>query len=164
MRNLIVISEKESQANHLAFLLGIPSTYILHYDSLEKLELIDKEAKGGFITMRAPYPNNVVSLRSQLFLQPISIGLIELKFDENGICDQLRSLYNSIDNYCRNYLYTSDYDKGRIIANLNNILNTYGLTQNKGFEFDVAMIGTSLRIIHRTDQMELLLLLLNKYR
>jgi hypothetical protein len=168
MNRLIVICKEESQANHLAFLLGIPSTLVLPYFDVKCIELINPEAVGGFITLTNPYSENVIELRKSIRSHPVGDKLIQLDFDESGKCEVLKIITNEISNIFSKYRLKDNYytqiEFRSFYNELKKMLYSYGLTLERGFDFRLAFNALGPVLKSKTNPFELFLNLIKIYK
>jgi hypothetical protein len=166
MDKLIVICKEESQANHLAFLLGIPSTSVLPYFDKKCIDLINPESVGGFVTFIKPYPNNVIELKESLRSHRIGNNLINLDFDESGNCKELKLITDGLNDMFSKYKsknLRNSFELRSFDSDLRNLFNSFGLLSEKGFGIKVIFNANNPILKAITNSAELFLKLIFKY-
>jgi hypothetical protein len=168
MNKLIVICKEESQANHLAFLLGIPASSVLPFSDVKDIELINPEAVGGFVTYIEPYPDNVMELREVLRYSPIGDKLIKLTFDSSGRSKDMITVVNKIKQCLDNYNTVAYTDTALKLSSIKKqfrqMFDSFGMTLDKGFDFDLyESPQRNIILKEKSNPMELFLKLLIKY-
>jgi hypothetical protein len=168
MEKLITICKNENEANHLAFLLGIPSTLVLPYYDVKCIESMNPEAVGGFVTLIKPYPVNVIELRESLMIHPAGINLINLEFDNNGICNELRSITERLNSIFSKYLarhqFNNQFELNSLKSELRKLFDDSRMTLDRGFDFEVIDTIHRYHIRAKSNPFELFLKLVNKYK